>query len=66
MGHRERIVEVVCLAHAKTEHCEERRCVRESIQEDDMKQESSGDNLNDEEACVYRSTVAKLLGTGQA
>ena len=66
MGHRERIEEAVCLAHAKIVHCEERRCVRESIQEDDMNEGSSGDKLNDEEAWVYRSTVAKLLGTGQA
>ena len=40
--------------------------MRESIQEDDMNEGSSGDKLNDEEAWVYRSTVAKLLGTGQA
>ena len=36
------------------------------MQEDNMKQGSRGDNLNDEEPRVYRSIVAKLLGTGQA
>ena len=34
--------------------------MRELIHEDGMNQGSSGDKLNDEEARVYRSTVAKL------
>ena len=40
--------------------------MRELIHEDGMNQGSSGEKMNDEEARVYRSTVAKLLGTGQA
>ena len=66
MRHRERIQEVLCLTLPKTVHFEERRCLRELIQEDDMNQGSSGDKLNDKEARVYRITAAKLLGTGQA
>lgn len=66
MRHRERIQEAVCLTEPQTVHCEERRCLRVLMQEDDMKQGSSGNNLNDEEAWVLRSTVAKLWGRGQA